>query len=654
GVPLNEEPQHKLQWQAHLEFALNSTVEDFSWANMKSSLPRSEKLQQLVSMGVPHSMRPQVWMRLCGAIEKKHQSEITYDEIVEASLCANTSSSAEIEKDLLRTMPNNACFSSADSPGVDKLQRGISKLRSWRWFYPDGLITAHLLLFMKEEDAFWMMCSTFDHLLPSSYYRHNLCGVHADQRVLRQLVAQYLPNVEKSLNDHDIGIIGNNIFKLSLITLHWFITLFAGVLHIKVLLRVWDAFFLDGSIVMFKVAMGMLKMKEEMFGEVENSAEIFNTLSDIPSLMDDADMLLQAAQRTAGSLSQMVLDTHRKKHEAYLLGEGGAEVSTLSHVVILYSLHHTYSSTVDEEFENMKAKNIKQTELVSSLKQAIQMIIKHFQTMEHQQDTDVSVDYSSESHTHDHEHYMSVGHQRRQRARALLDFQRSDDDELGFRKNDIITIISMKDEHCWVGELNGLQGWFPAKFVELLDERSKTYTSAGDGSVNKSIVDLVRGVLCPALAAIFEHGLRRPVLLGSACHPWQFVEEAAAHEIEKDFDSVFSRLVLCKTFRLDDDGKVLTPEELLYRCIQAVNMSHNSAHAQMDVKLRSLVCYGLNEQVLHMWLESLCSSVGVVRKWYHPWSYLLSPGWVQIKCELRLLSKFTFYLPPDWELPKTK
>jgi len=38
------------------------------------------------------------------------------------------------------------------------------------------------------------------------------------------------------------------------------------------------------------------------------------------------------------------------------------------------------------------------------------------------------------------------------------DFERHDDDELGFRKNDIITIISQKDEHCWVGELNGLRG----------------------------------------------------------------------------------------------------------------------------------------------------------------------------------------------------
>nr|KAF6453777.1 small G protein signaling modulator 3 [Molossus molossus] len=126
---------------------------------------------------------------------------------------------------------------------------------------------------------------------------------------------------------------------------------------------------------------------------------------------------------------------------------------------------------------------------------------------------------------------------------------------------------------------------------------------------------------------------------------------AAGREVERDFDSVYSRLVLCKTYRLDEDGKVLTPEELLYRAVQSVNVTHDAAHAQMDVKLRSLICVGLNEQVLHLWLEVLCSSLPTVEKWYQPWSFLRSPGWVQIKCELRVLCCFAFSLSQDWELP---
>lgn len=105
-------------------------------------------------------------------------------------------------------------------------------------------------------------------------------------------------------------------------------------------------------------------------------------------------------------------------------------------------------------------------------------------------------------------------------------------------------------------------GWFPAKFVELLDERSKQYTCAGDDAVSEAVTDLVRGTLCPTVKAVLEHGMKRPSFLGGPCHPWLFIEEASNREVEKDFNSVYSRLVLCKTYRLDEDGKVLTPEEV--------------------------------------------------------------------------------------------
>jgi len=58
--------------------------------------------------------------------------------------------------------------------------------------------------------------------------------------------------------------------------------------------------------------------------------------------------------------------------------------------------------------------------------------------------------------------------------------------------------------------------------------------------------------------------------VGGPCHPWLFIEEAATKEVERDFSSVYSRLVLCKTYRLDEDGKVLTPEEVSVTTIQTL------------------------------------------------------------------------------------
>lgn len=657
GTPLVEDPPQRLRWQAHLEFTHNHDVGDLTWDKIAVSLPRSEKLRSLVLAGIPHGMRPQLWMRLSGALQKKKNSELSYREIVKNSSNDETIAAKQIEKDLLRTMPSNACFANVNSIGVPRLRR---VLRALAWLYPEigycqgtGMVAACLLLFLEEEDAFWMMCAIIEDLLPASYFSTTLLGVQTDQRVLRHLIVQYLPRLDKLLQEHDI--------ELSLITLHWFLTAFASVVHIRLLLRIWDLFFYEGSLVLFQTTLGMLRLKEEELIQSENSASIFNTLSDIPAQMDDAELLLGEAMRLAGSLTDVAVETQRRKHLAYLIADQGQTLGTstttsLSQVVRRRTQRRKSGITSllfgEDDLEALKAKNIKQTELVADLREAILRVARHFQCTDPKNcSVELTPDYSMESHQRDHENYVACLRSHRRRAKALLDFERHDDDELGFRKNDIITIISQKDEHCWVGELNGLRGWFPAKFVEVLDERSKEYSIAGDDSVTEGVTDLVRGTLCPALKALFEHGLKKPSLLGGACHPWLFIEEAAGREVERDFDSVYSRLVLCKTYRLDEDGKVLTPEELLYRAVQSVNVTHDAAHAQMDVKLRSLICVGLNEQVLHLWLEVLCSSLPTVEKWYQPWSFLRSPGWVQIKCELRVLCCFAFSLSQDWELP---
>ncbi|XP_033630050.1 small G protein signaling modulator 3 homolog isoform X3 [Asterias rubens] len=662
--PFLEDTQHRLKWTAYFEFAHNQDVGNLTWDKLESRLPHTEKLRHLVREGIPHSLRPNIWMRLSGAQQKKENSETTYKEIIKTSANDHSLTAKQIEKDLLRTMPSNACFSTSKSTGVSRLRR---VLRGIAWLYPDigycqgtGMIASSLMLFMEEEDAFWMMCTIIEELVPASYYSSTLLGVQADQRVLRQLMVSFLPELDQQLKSHDI--------ELSLITLHWFLTVFSSVVHVRVLLRIWDLFFYEGSVVLFQVTLAMFKLKEEELLKLENSAQIFNALSDLPGGIDEVDKLIEACEvgmKHSASLTDIIVDTHRRKHLAYLMAEQGAIVNpentgNLPKQHIHKRQLHRKKSFMGSLFglnesDDLKAKNIRQTELVSDLRESILQIGRHFQSIDPKNaKIPLIPDYSLESHQKDHEQFVDVTRNRRRRAKALLDFERHDDDELGFRKNDIITIISQKDEHCWVGELNGLRGWFPAKFVELLDERSKQYTSAGDDTVTETITDLVRGTLCPTLKGIFEHGLKQPSILGGPCHPWLFLEEASCKEVEKDFESVYSRLVLCKTYRLDEDGKVLTPEELLYRSVQSVNLTHDTAHAQMDVKLRSLICQGLNEQVLHLWLECLCSCEGIIEKWYHPWSFLRSPGWVQIKCELRVLSRFAFNLSQDWEIPIAK
>lgn len=321
--PFLEDEAHRLQWIAHLEFSHNKEASELLWDNVAVSLPRTEKLRNMVRAGIPHSLRPQMWMRLSGALQKKLNSETTYHDIVKASSNDQLMTSKQIEKDLLRIMPTNACFSSSNSTGVPRLRR---ILRAVAWLFPDigycqgtGVIAASLLLYMEEEDAFWMMATIVEDILPASYYSSTLIGIQADQRVMQTLIANYLTAVDETLKCHDI--------ELSLITLHWFLTIFANVVHMKILLRyvyslhklgialiifsmrfsfkfqffrIWDWFFYDGSIILFQLTLGMLKIKEAHLKDLENSAQIFNSLSDIPGDINDVDTLFQISSEVGG------------------------------------------------------------------------------------------------------------------------------------------------------------------------------------------------------------------------------------------------------------------------------------------------------------------------------------------------------------------
>lgn len=88
--------------------------------------------------------------------------------------------------------------SAAHQPGARSKTSHSSRLRL-------AQVVSCLLLFLEEEDALWMMCALIEDLLPPSYFSSTLLGIQTDQRVLRQLIVQYLPALDRLLQEHDIG-----------------------------------------------------------------------------------------------------------------------------------------------------------------------------------------------------------------------------------------------------------------------------------------------------------------------------------------------------------------------------------------------------------------------------------------------------------------
>ena len=209
--------------------------------------------------GIPHSLRPQLWLRLSGALEKKsNPANLPYWNVVKESTGNEYFSSAKlIEKDLTRILPTNGCFSKMDSPGIARLRR---ILRAMAWLYPDigycqgmGTVVAHLLLFLEEEDAFWLMSRLVEDVLPPSYFTSDFSGIRVDSIVLAKLVQTHFPHVHALLKEHDI--------ELGLIAFTWFLTLFASVVHVKILLRMWDLFFAEGDVIIFRMMLALIKFR---------------------------------------------------------------------------------------------------------------------------------------------------------------------------------------------------------------------------------------------------------------------------------------------------------------------------------------------------------------------------------------------------------
>ena len=122
-------------WVAALEFThTNESSQELSLDVLEVIPPRTEKFSEMVRQGIPHSLRPQMWLRMSGAYKKKQKSDTNYKDIVKASSNDGLMTSKLIEKDLLRIMPTNVCFSSPSGTGIPRLRR---ILRGLAWLFPD-------------------------------------------------------------------------------------------------------------------------------------------------------------------------------------------------------------------------------------------------------------------------------------------------------------------------------------------------------------------------------------------------------------------------------------------------------------------------------------------------------------------------------------
>jgi hypothetical protein len=106
----------------------------------------------------------------------------------------------DIEKDIDRTFPEHEYFGGAGD-GENSLRRILT---AYAVHNPDvgycqslNFVGGLMLLFMDEEDAFWLLLTIIETLLPKDYYTRSMVGTYTDQYVLSHLLQTYVPNVHK-------------------------------------------------------------------------------------------------------------------------------------------------------------------------------------------------------------------------------------------------------------------------------------------------------------------------------------------------------------------------------------------------------------------------------------------------------------------------
>ncbi|MCJ1386839.1 hypothetical protein MMC17_009967 [Xylographa soralifera] len=276
-----------------------------------------KEFKSLVLGGIPVAHRAKIWAECSGATGLRVPGY--YDDLVMNGV-DDPIILAQIQMDINRTLTDNVYF--RKGPGVVKLNEVLLAYsrRNSEVGYCQGmnLITASLLLIMPTaEDAFWILVSMIENILPRHYYDNSLLTSRADQQVLRQYVSELLPRLSTHLDN--LGI------ELEALTFQWFLSLFTDCLSGEALYRVWDVLLCckdedgnGGSTFLFQVALALLKLNETQLVNCETPGEVYAYLGgEITNHAISIDGLIRASEGLKGLIRRVDVEDRRAKCVAF-------------------------------------------------------------------------------------------------------------------------------------------------------------------------------------------------------------------------------------------------------------------------------------------------------------------------------------------------
>ncbi|KAM5158931.1 TBC1 domain family member 1 isoform 2-T2 [Callospermophilus lateralis] len=260
------------------------------WEKMLSTPGRSkikfdmEKMHSAVGQGVPRHHRGEIWKFLAEQFHLKHPfpskqqpKDVPYKELLKQL----TSQQHAILIDLGRTFPTHPYFSAQLGAGQLSLYNILKaySLLDQEVGYCQGLsfVAGILLLHMSEEEAFKMLKFLMFDMGLRKQYRPDMIILQIQMYQLSRLLHDYHRDLYDHLEEHEIGP--------SLYAAPWFLTVFASQFPLGFVARVFDMIFLQGSEVIFKVALSLLGSHKPLILQHENLETIVDFIKNtLPNL----------------------------------------------------------------------------------------------------------------------------------------------------------------------------------------------------------------------------------------------------------------------------------------------------------------------------------------------------------------------------------